>query len=69
MPAIRYFKVSETREVRVQAGSISEAIEVATIAFTHGQDYNRIHPVNRRPGLQGDTSDPIKVIARGATED
>lgn len=38
MPEIRYFTVTQTREVQVTANSATDAVRLAGVAFEKGQD-------------------------------
>lgn len=60
MPEIKYFKVNQTRSVRVTANNIVDAIRLATAAFENGQ--NSDYAVVLGPdGVWGNTNTKVEV--------
>jgi len=60
MPAIRYFTVTETREIKVAAPDPTAAVYIASTAFQTGQAFN---------DESGRTTTEIKITAIEARED
>lgn len=63
------FIVRETREVRVKADDMQDAIALASAAFKEGQDDDHTIKWNKPFGVEGDTIDKVRVINVKALED
>lgn len=63
------FIVRETREVRVKAEDMQDAIALACAAFKDGQDDDNTIKWHKPFGIEGDTIDKIRVINVKALED
>jgi hypothetical protein len=61
MPEIRYYVVTQTREVKVQANSHRDAIDIAHDAFENGQDANG-HLITKQSECWGDTESKIRTV-------
>lgn len=62
--ALPEFVVREIREVRVKAASKEDAIEIAKVAFKHGQDEDRhIDRDYLLDRIKGDTIDKIRRVS------
>ncbi len=63
MPEMKHFVVTQTREVEVTANSISDAVQIASAAFEHGQNSDRGVARGHSPeGTWGNTSSRIQII-------
>lgn len=61
MPEIRYYEVEQTRVVRVRAGSLVNAVRIASVAFDRGQTSDgRVLVTDELSGVSGDTITLIK---------
>lgn len=75
MPVSRNFVVTETRRVGVQANTPTEAIQIAQMAFQHGQEgiyvTSNLPPEIKEKAskIQGNTSDKIRVTELVVQED
>lgn len=67
--AMPYFMVRETREVRVKASNMQDAIALAACAFKEGQDSDGGIKWRKPFGVEGDTVEPIRVVNVKAIED
>jgi hypothetical protein len=69
MPAeVRRYVVKQTREVQVDASTLSNAVLIASAAFEYGQNVRHVIPVNRHPkGVSGNTVTKIKEVQINAT--
>lgn len=63
------FVVRETREVRVKASDMQDAIALASAAFKEGQDSDHGIKWGKPFGVEGDTIDRIKVVNVKAVEE
>lgn len=63
------FIVRETREVRVKAEDMQDAIALANAAFKEGQDDDHTIKWNKPFGIEGDTIDKVRIINVKALED
>lgn len=67
MPEIRYFRVTQTREVMVTANNPADAVVIADAAFSSGQ--NSDSGVKHGPnGIFGNTTSRVKVTDTSAYE-
>lgn len=63
MPAMRRFKVIQTREVLVDANTVVEAARIAEAAFVHGQNSNGTVAHGTGPeGVWGNTAGHIREV-------
>ena len=71
MPEIRYYVVTQTREVKVTANSPTDAVRLADAAFEHGQmNSEPIIAAGKGPeGVWGNTRSRIRVVETWATEE
>jgi hypothetical protein len=73
MPAIRRYRVTEIREVLVDANNPVDAVRIGAIAFTRGQSYDgRVDDRVKQEELgdvYGNTVSQIRTIDISATED
>lgn len=67
--AMPYFMVRETREVRVKASNMQDAIALAASAFKEGQDSDGGIKWSKPWGVEGDTVEQIRVVNVKAIED
>lgn len=63
------FVVRETREVRVKADDMQDAIALASAAFKEGQDSDHGIKWSKPFGVEGDTIDRIRVVNVKAVEE
>lgn len=69
MPEMRRYKVSQIREVSVQANCAGDAVVLAEAAFTHGQDINHGIARDKGPtGIWGNTTSKIREVALSTKE-
>jgi hypothetical protein len=70
MPEIRYFVVTQTREVKVTANSAADAVLLAEAAFEHGQMNSEpsIAAGKSPEGIWGNTRSRIREIEINARE-
>ena len=70
MPEIRYYTVTQEREVKVAANSAADAVLIADAAFTHGQDSNHSVAKGKSPeGVWGNTRTEVRVRDISAREE
>lgn len=70
MPQMRYFTVTQEREVKVAALSAVDAGRIAYAAFEHGQDSEAGVAKGKAPeGVSGNTAAEIRVTSLWVRED
>lgn len=70
MPAMRRYRVTETREVYVDANDLVGATRIAGAAFEHGQNSSYGVAQGQAPeGIWGNTVTQIRAIDMTATEE
>lgn len=67
--AMPHYMVRETREVRVKAENMQDAIALAACAFKEGQDRDGRIKWSKPFGMEGDTVEPIRIVNVKAVED
>lgn len=70
MPAMRRYRVTEMREVYVDANSVVDATRIGGAAFEHGQDASHGVAQGKAPeGVWGNTVTQVRAIDISATEE
>lgn len=67
--AMGHYMVRETREVRVKAGNMQDAIALAAAAFKEGQDEDGTIKWHKPWNVEGDTVEQIRIVNVKAVED
>lgn len=63
MPEIKYFEVTQTRVVHVQANRHADAAVIAEAAFEHGQNSDNGIKIEKAPvGIWGNTTSKITTV-------
>lgn len=60
MPEIRYYVVEQTREVKVTANTLVDAVRIASEAFEKGQNSDNAVKNPELEGVWGNTTTPVK---------
>lgn len=70
MPEMRYFVVTQTREVKVVANHVADAVLIADAAFKHGQNSDSGVAGGKGPeGVWGNTRSLIRETSIVAKEE
>lgn len=68
MPEIRYYRVTQTREVKVTANSTADAVQIADAAFTNGQKRG-VDVIDGPANVWGNTTTPVRATDITAYEE